>query len=124
MAQDFEYFVILANMRTGSNLLEANLNAFGDLQSFGEAFNPAFPGSPNNEDLLGVTLQERIDDPLRLLDRIRKQEDVLAGFRYFSDHDPRVFEMLMQDTRCAKIVLTRNPIDSYVSLKIARATGQ
>jgi hypothetical protein len=32
--------------------------------------------------------------------------------------------MVMDDRRCAKIILTRNPIESYVSYKIARATGQ
>ena len=30
----------------------------------------------------------------------------------------------MRRPRCAKIVLTRNPVDSYVSRKIAQATGQ
>ena len=48
----------------------------------------------------------------------------LNGFRYFHDHDPRVPAMVLADPRCAKIILTRNPVDSYVSLKIARETGQ
>ena len=30
----------------------------------------------------------------------------------------------MSDPRCAKIILTRNPLDSYLSLKIARETKQ
>jgi len=36
----------------------------------------------------------------------------------------RVLDQMLDDPRCAKIILTRNPIDSYVSLKIATATGQ
>jgi hypothetical protein len=48
----------------------------------------------------------------------------LAGFRYFHDHDPRILDHCLHDPRCAKIILTRNPIDSYVSRKIATATGQ
>jgi hypothetical protein len=35
-----------------------------------------------------------------------------------------VFDAIVDDPRCAKIVLTRNPVDSYVSWKIAQATGQ
>jgi hypothetical protein len=48
----------------------------------------------------------------------------LTGFRYFHDHDPRVLPMVLNDPRVAKIVLTRNPVESYVSLKIAGQTGQ
>lgn len=33
-------------MRTGSNFLETNLNAFGDLLCHGEAFNPHFLAIP------------------------------------------------------------------------------
>ena len=48
----------------------------------------------------------------------------LGGFRFFHDHDPRVLDAVLDDPRCAKIILTRNPLDSYVSKKIAQATGQ
>ena len=44
MAHRFEYFVMFAEMRTGSNFLETNLDAFGDLLFHGEAFNPHFIG--------------------------------------------------------------------------------
>jgi hypothetical protein len=37
---------------------------------------------------------------------------------------PRVLDHCLADPRCAKVVLARNPVDSYVSLKIARKTGQ
>jgi hypothetical protein len=35
-----------------------------------------------------------------------------------------VLRHCLADTRCAKVVLARNPVESYVSLKIARKTGQ
>ena len=35
-----------------------------------------------------------------------------------------MLKKILDDRRCAKIILTRNPVDSYVSLKIAKATGQ
>ena len=124
MTQKFDSFVVFAEMRTGSNFLEANLNAFEGIACHGEAFNPFFMGYPKSEPILGVSQEARDADPTVLLNAIRKQEDALGGFRYFHDHDPRVFDKIIKDQRCAKIVLTRNPVDSYVSWKIAQATGQ
>ncbi|MFP4303716.1 nodulation protein NodH [Rhodosalinus sp.] len=124
MAARFDWFVVFAEMRTGSNFLEANLNALDGVECHGEAFNPHFIGYPNRSEVLGVGLAERDAEPARLLTAIRHAPGVLAGFRYFHDHDPRVLDEILGDPRCAKIVLTRNPLDSYVSWKIAQATGQ
>ncbi|WP_406647410.1 nodulation protein NodH [Aliisedimentitalea scapharcae] len=124
MSNSFDYFVIFAEMRTGSNFLETNLNAFQGLECHGEAFNPHFIGYPNTTEIQGVTQSERDADPSRLIDRIKQQSGTLGGFRFFHDHDPRVLELVMDDPRCAKIILTRNPLESYVSWKIAKATGQ
>jgi LPS sulfotransferase NodH len=120
---DFDYFVVFAEMRTGSNFLETNINAFDGLACLGEAYNPHFVGYPNRTEILGVTLEDRNADPQILLEKV-KVADGLNGFRYFNDHDPRVFDTVMADRRCAKIILTRNPVESYVSWKIAKATGQ
>ncbi len=124
MSGPFEYFVIFAEMRTGSNFLETNLNAFDGIACLGEAFNPHFIGYPNQTDLLGLTQADREANPQALIDAVRQEEDVIAGFRFFHDHDPRVLQAILEDPSCAKIILTRNPLDSYVSWKIARATGQ
>ena len=120
---NFDSFVLLAEMRTGSNLVEAALNLLDGVNCHGEAFNPALIGYPNRTDLLGITKDERDTNPGQLWQVIRKAEG-LNGCRYFHDHDPRILETMLDDPRCAKIILTRNPIESYVSLKIARATGQ
>ena len=119
----FDYFVVFAEMRTGSNFLEANLNMFDGLACLGEAFNPHFIGYPNSSDVLGVTQADREADPQALIDRI-KAAPGLNGFRFFNDHDSRVLDIALTDPRCAKIVLTRNPVDSFVSWKIAKSTGQ
>lgn len=119
----FDYFVVFAEMRTGSNFLETNINAFDGLTCHGEAFNPHFISYPNREETLGVTLAERNADPFRLIQRV-KEADGLNGFRFFNDHDPRILDTCLSDPRCAKVILTRNPVESYVSWKIAKATGQ
>ncbi|MEI4261705.1 sulfotransferase family 2 domain-containing protein [Roseovarius sp. D0-M9] len=121
---DFDYFVVLAEMRTGSNLLESHLNAFQSFECHGEAFNPAFIGYPNRTEILGITQATREGDPARLIDTIRDRSAGMGGFRLFHDHDPRAIKICLNDPRCAKIVLTRNPAESYVSWKIAQETGQ
>ena len=124
MTDSFRGFVIFAEMRTGSNLLEATLNAIKRVTCFGEAFNPYMMGWPDKDELKGITMAERDADPLPLLRAIFDKPNHLPGFRYFHDHDPRVFDAIMDDKSIAKIVLTRNPVDSYVSTALARATNQ
>lgn len=46
------------------------------------------------------------------------------GFRYFHDYDPRVLDIALDDPRCAKVILTRNPLESFASWNIAQETGQ
>jgi LPS sulfotransferase NodH len=123
-AGPFHSFVILAGMRTGSNFLEANLNALPGVTSYGEVFNPHFIGKKDAVELFGITLAEREANPKPLLRKLRAETVGLSGFRLFHDHDRRVLDLVLADPGCAKIVLGRNPVDSYVSWKIARETGQ
>ncbi len=124
MTRPFDHFVIFAEMRTGSNFLESNLDAFPGLTCYGEAFNPHFVVAPKRAELFGVTQAQRDADPARLIRAMRENTRGLPGFRYFHDHDPRVFDLVMRDRRCAKVVLTRNVVESYVSHRIARKTDQ
>ncbi|WP_417245207.1 nodulation protein NodH [Celeribacter sp.] len=124
MAQSFEYFVIFAEMRTGSNFLEENVNSYPGLKCWGEVFNPAFIGKSGQKEMLGVTMQTREARPTVLLDKMREETKGLSGFRFFHDHDPRILTHVLNDQKCAKIILTRNPLESYVSRKIAGVTGQ
>lgn len=121
---NFDYFVILAGMRTGSNFLEANMNEYPGLTCHGELFNPHFIGHAGRTEAFGMTLAGREADPMALLARVRDRTEGLSGFRLFHDHDPRVFAAVLADPKAAKIVLSRNPLDSYVSLRIAAETGQ
>ena len=116
-------FVLFAEMRTGSNHVEASLNAMPGVTCHGEAFNNAFVGYPNQSEALGFDLPRRRADPAGMLEAIAAAPG-LNGFRYFHDHDPRVFDLVMGDEGWRKIVLTRDPLERFVSLEIARATGQ
>lgn len=124
MKQAFDYFVVLAGMRTGSNLLEEQLAAMPGVVSHGELFNPHFFGKPEVKTLWGLSMQARDSDPLRVIGAMRASGAGLHGFRLFYDHDARAIDQVLRDPKAAKIILTRRPIDSYVSLKIARKTGQ
>ncbi|WP_411957053.1 hypothetical protein [Paracoccus homiensis] len=124
MTTEFRSFVILAGMRTGSNLLEATLNHVKRVTCFGEAFNPYMLGWPGKDELQGISRETREADPMALLAKLFDKPGHLPGFRYFHDHDPRVFDAFMDDQSCAKIILTRNPLDSYVSVRLAWETDQ
>ena len=115
---------MFAEMRTGSNFLEANLNAMPGVTCHGEVFNPYFIGQKDKTEFLGFSLTDREADPMALVRAMRQTTEGISGFRYFHDHDPRVFEPILEDPHCAKIILTRNPVESYVSWKIAQETGQ
>ena len=115
---------MFAEMRTGSNFLEANLNTMQGATCHGEVFNPHFIGQKDKSEFMGFSLVDRAADPVALIRAMRAQTEGLSGFRYFHDHDPRVLDGVLQDPLCAKVVLTRNPVESYVSWKIAQETGQ
>lgn len=124
MRARFHSFVIFAEMRTGSNLLEANLNSLPGVTSHGEVFNRYILGKKDRAELFGITMAERDRDPGLLLRKLRAETDGLPGFRFFHDHDLRILDEVLPDPGCAKIILTRNPLESYVSWKIAQATDQ
>ncbi|MEM7270609.1 MAG: sulfotransferase family 2 domain-containing protein [Pseudomonadota bacterium] len=124
-AERFRYFVIFGAMRTGSNLLEGLLAKYVGLAGAGELFNPQFIGKPNREEHLGVSLELRKHRPLDLIEAVIAAEgERIPGFRLFDGHDRRVLDHAAGDPACARILLTRNPIDSYISMAIARTTGQ
>ncbi|MBF9029359.1 nodulation protein NodH [Rhodobacterales bacterium HKCCE3408] len=124
MAGRFDAFVILAEMRTGSNHLEAMLAAVPGLAPQGELFNPGFIGQHDRFEYLGFDLARREADPGALWDAVLSQSDGIPGQRFFHDHDPRMLDRLLPDPRVAKVILRRNPLDSYISRKIATETGQ
>ncbi|MEM1272578.1 MAG: nodulation protein NodH [Pseudomonadota bacterium] len=125
MKRAFDLCVVFAEMRTGSNHLEALLNAVPGLRGFGEVFNPSFIGRQNQDRLFGYDLKRREADPNGFLQTLQTEAGPdLPVIRLFHDHDPRVLDPIVANPRVAKVILTRNPLDSYISRKIAAETGQ
>lgn len=124
MAQNFTSFVILGEMRTGSNFLEMNMNRLQGFTCYGEVFNPVLLGDMKRTEMFGMTIEQRNADPLAMLAVMRARTAGLSGFRFFHDHDPRVLDHVLNDPACAKIILTRNPVESFISWKIAVDTHQ
>ncbi len=124
MNTGFRSFVILGEMRTGSNFLEMNMNRLQGFTCYGEVYNPILLGDHKRTAIFGMTIEQRNADPLALWDMMRAQTSGMAGFRFFHDHDPRVLDAVLYDESCAKIILTRNPVESFISWKIAAETNQ
>ncbi|RKX63126.1 MAG: nodulation protein NodH, partial [Tenericutes bacterium] len=125
MSGRYKYFAIFGSMRSGSNLLEQSLNQYAGITCHGELFNPSFIGHPKSKDFLGFDFVEREKSPESLIKAMIKDAgDGIAGFRVFHDHDQRTAQMALQDPKCAKIILQRDVLQSFISLAIARKTDQ
>ena len=75
----FDSFVILAGMRTGSNFLEANLNALPGVTCHGEVFNPHFIGKKIGPSCSGSTWRPAMPIPMRLLAAMRAGTEGCQG---------------------------------------------
>ena len=124
MDRRFSYFVVLAGMRTGSNLLEERLNMMSGVTSYGEVFNPAFAGHAHKKNLFGMSPDEIAQAPEKTIKTICAKTEGIGGFRLFRGHNAAALGLCLDDPDCAKIILRRNPIDSFVSLKIVEQTNQ
>ena len=125
MSRRYKYFAIFGSMRSGSNLLEQSMNQYSGITCHGELFNPSFIGHPKNTDFLGFDFVKREKSPESLIKAMIKDADQgIAGFRAFHDHDQRIVQMALRDPKCAKIILQRDILQSFISLEIALKTGQ
>jgi len=121
----FTSFAMFGSMRSGSNLLEKFLNQYSGLKCHGELFHRFFIGQQGCQSYLGIDREKRDEDPQLLLDAVRAaNRDKITGFRLFQTHNPWVIDTTLKDPYCAKIVLTRDPLESFISLQIALKTNQ
>ena len=106
-------------MRTSSNFLEANLNAMAGVTCHGEAFNPYLIGGEGKQEMFGIDMAGRDADPAGFLRQMRAQTTGISGFRYFSDHDPRVFDLVMQDAIAGKFLdkpLSKEQLAEFIQI--------
>lgn len=123
---------VLGAMRTGSNLLQSYLHECEGVTALGELFNPAFVGvdapSRGYAEFAGYTRSDvaRRDSSYRKF--FNHIYDAAApttlAFRLFQGHNKEVLKTLLANKSAVKIVLTRNPLESFISLLLAKQTNQ
>lgn len=125
-----QVFVLIGMMRSGSNLLERQLGLLPDVRCHGELYNPAFVGLDvaQGKEQAGYkrdSIEARNADPMGLLTKLDAACDrPVMGLRLFLDHSEPMTARLLYDKSVKKIVLSRNLLESYVSLLIAQKTDQ
>ena len=124
-------FVIISMMRTGSNLLQQTLNAIDGVVCHGELLNQdANAVHPSLRHLVegekpALSVKLRKEQPRKYLEAILSQTVAdHVGFRIFPEHNNATLKALVDDPSYHKIILTRNLLESYTSLKIAEQNNQ
>lgn len=125
-----QLFVVMAMMRSGSNLLQQKLNGIEGVLCHGEVFNTSQSGlEPKFEktearlpSLKSIDRKSKPGPYLKRLIELSQAEHV--GFRLFENHHNDLIQPLIEDPRIFKIVLIRDFLESYVSLEIARQNDQ
>ena len=118
-------FVILGAARTGTNLLCTLLNSHPAVLCHHELFNPKgirYALHLRETDYSLGTLEEREKHPLRFLERAWEavEGSAVVGFKMTYRQQPKVFEQVLGDRTCQKLVVyRRNPVKRYVSHRIA-----
>ncbi|MEG3152174.1 hypothetical protein U1769_19985 [Sphingomonas sp. ZT3P38] len=123
-------FIILNATRTGSNFLCTVLNSHPDILCHHEIFNPHVIGVARHlqdSDFRLGSMAERESDPVEFLDRVWRTNlgRAAVGFKMcLWQHEP-AYRAVMPDRSVHKILLKRrNRVKSFVSLLLARQTGE
>ena len=122
-------FLLVGMMRSGSNFLERQLNLLPDVRCHGELFNTAFVGfsheaSGRPEGYKREDTAARNADEEGFIAKVDQACDRrIIGLRLFLDHSAHMTARLLHDPNVAKIVLSRNLLEAYISLETARETG-
>lgn len=118
-------------MRTGSNLLQQKLNAIdgvvchGELLNQGEdAVHPDFRHLVQGDSALLKASMRKEQPPQYLEGIISRTTGDHVGFRIFPEHHNPTLKALVEDPAWHKIILTRNLLESYISLQLAQQNNQ
>ena len=130
MSSPARRFVIVSMMRTGSNLLQQKLNAIDGVICHGELLNQNEGVHPSLRHLTEgqspvVRPSLRTENPGEYLDAILDRTPAEhTGFRIFPGHHNPTLKALVEDPSVHKIILCRNLLESYVSLRLAQQNNQ
>ncbi len=127
----YSLFAIVADARTGSNLVVSLLNSHRDICCFAEIFHSAkiyasasdFAIAP--EDILKYSLKDRNARPREFLDKIVRTAIASGsikyyGFKIFLNHSKSALDMIVESDDIAVIFLDRkNKLEQFASLKVA-----
>jgi hypothetical protein len=123
-------FIILNATRTGSNFLCTVLNSHPGILCHHEIFNPHVIGVARHlqdSDFRLGSMEERERDPVEFLDRVWRTDlgRAAVGFKMcLWQHQP-AYDAVVPDASVRKIILKRrNRVKSFVSLLLARQTGE
>lgn len=126
-------YVILAGPRTGSNFLLSALGQYDDITSLVALFNKpeikmgAGAGLPDGlRDVLLAedVLEQRDPDPIAFWHRLCDlTETPIVGFKFFPNHDERILDWALDNAQLKKIILRRNPLQSFTSISFAKRDG-
>jgi LPS sulfotransferase NodH len=123
-------FIILNAPRTGSNYLCTLLNSHPEILCHHEIFNPHVVGVARhlqNSNFHMGTIEERDKDPVAFLPRVweRTLGRPCVGFKLCWKQSEPIFHAALADRTIRKIILKRrNRIKCFVSLLLARQTGE
>jgi LPS sulfotransferase NodH len=127
---DAARFVILNAPRAGSNYLCTVLNSHPEILCHHEIFNPHVVGVARHLQLSAFvlgTIEERERDPEQFLERVWRTPmgRKCIGFKLCWRQHPAALRAVLSDLSVRKIVLKRrNQIKGFVSLVLARQTGE
>ena len=123
-------FVILHATRTGSNFLCTVLNSHPDILCHHEIFNPHVIGLARHlqgGDFQLGSMAERESDPVGFLEQVWRTPlgRSAVGFKLCLWQHEAAYHAVLPDPSVRKIVLKRrNRVKSFVSLLLARQTGE
>lgn len=133
-------FVIISYPRTGSTYFVKILNNCQNITCHSEIFHKKFEPftrsfldikniptlfgkEPTSPSLLLYIIRELF--PFKFLDLVKNKALDKLGFKIFPSQKDRILKYLVKDKKIKKIFLTReNLFKSYISFKLAIATGQ
>lgn len=119
-------FVVFTKARSGSTLLVNYLNNFDNVVCHGEVFKRSMVGRVIADDpyFKNLTMEMRDESPIKTMNALFNiTKDKHTGFKIFPLHNKKVQKRSLRSENIYKIHLTRNEIDSFLSLKIAIGTG-